>query len=212
MKGAVPITKERRYIMIDTILLDVGQVLAHFRWEEYLKDCGYSKEIQEKVARATVLSEYWGEQDRGILSEEELISKCSQIEPSVTAEIKSLFENIIKLVEEYDYSESFVRGLKDRGYKVYLLSNYGRVFNKQKEGFRFYPLVDGGVISYEVHTIKPEPEIYQCIIDKYNITPENAVFLDDNNNNLIAARRFGFHTIQVITHEQAVAELESLLG
>lgn len=197
--------------MIDTIILDIGQVLAHFRWKEYLEECGYTKEVQEKVSRATVLSEYWEEQDRGILSEEELITKCSTIEPSVRQEIKTLFQNISQLVIEYSHSEEFVKNLKERGYKVYLLSNYGRVFEQQKQTFRFYPLVDGGVISYEVHTIKPEPEIYQCIIDKYNITPEKAVFLDDNKQNLVAAKQFGFYTVQVITHEQAVADLDKIL-
>jgi putative hydrolase of the HAD superfamily len=94
---------------------------------------------------------------------------------------------------------------------VYLLSNYGRTnFAHAKEQFKFIPLVDGGVISYEVKYIKPEPEIYQILMDKYNINPEEAVFLDDNQANLEAAKVFGFHTIQVTEFDRALEDLRKL--
>jgi putative hydrolase of the HAD superfamily len=70
--------------------------------------------------------------------------------------------------------------------------------------------VDGGVISYEVKAIKPEPVIYQTLIDNYGINPTEAVFLDDLLINLEGAKPFGFHTIQVKNHEQTLEELRRL--
>jgi putative hydrolase of the HAD superfamily len=70
--------------------------------------------------------------------------------------------------------------------------------------------VDGGIISYEVKCIKPEARIYQLLIDKYHIRPENAVFLDDLPANLEGAKPFGFHTIQVKSHAQALRDLKEL--
>jgi putative hydrolase of the HAD superfamily len=197
--------------MIDTIILDIGQVLAQFRWEGYLEDCGYDEETMKRVGNATILSKMWGEQDRGALSDEEIIALCCEQDPSVTKEIKALFENRTEMVLDFAYSAGFVKGLKDNGYKVYILSNYGRTsFEAAKDKFKFLKYVDGGVISYEVKHIKPEPEIYQILIDKYEINPEEAVFLDDLQANLDGAKNFGFHTILVSEFDIALEGLRAL--
>lgn len=197
--------------MINTIILDIGQVMAHFRWKEYLIDCGYDEETMERVSKATVLSKEWGEEDRGILSDEELVAAFIANDPSVAEEIRKLKGSPEKLVQEYEYSADFVKKLKANGYKVYLLSNYGKTnFAYARSNFKFIPYVDGGVISYEVKHIKPEPEIYRALIDKYQFDPKEAVFLDDSLANLEGAKVFGFHTIHFIEFDKALEELKIL--
>jgi putative hydrolase of the HAD superfamily len=197
--------------MINTVVLDIGNVLAHFRWEEYLKECGYTDEIFRKVSNATVHSEMWKELDRGAQNEEELIARCYEQNPSIEMEIKRFFDHMEEIVKEYDYSKEFIKRLKANGNKVYLLSNYGKSnFQLAKENFEFIKEVDGGVISYEVKHIKPEPEIYEALINKYNINPHEAVFLDDLPANLEGAKVFGFHIIHVKEFEKAVDELKEL--
>ncbi len=197
--------------MIDTIVFDIGNVLAHFCWEDYLKDCGYTQEVIDKVSKATVLSPLWNELDRGVRNEEEIFTEFAKSDPSVEKEIMAMYRDALDLVKEYDYSADFVRTLKRNGYKVYLLSNYSRfTFEYAKKIFKFIQYVDGGVISYEVAYTKPEAQIYQALIDKYNIEPTHAVFLDDLQANLEGAKPFGFHTICVKSHEQAVEDLRKL--
>ena len=197
--------------MINTVILDIGNVLAHFRWEEYLKECGYEEEVICKIGNATVRSKHWKEWDRGVQEDEELIAQCCVLEPSLEKEIKSLFDNVEQLAKEYDYSVEFIKQLKANGYKVYLLSNYGRRhFQLDQHNYKFMKYVDGGIISYQVHHIKPEPEIYEALINQYHINPMEAVFLDDLQENLDGAKPFGFHTIQVKTQEQAIDDLKKL--
>jgi putative hydrolase of the HAD superfamily len=197
--------------MINTIILDIGNVLAHFRWDEYLRDCGYDDETFDKIARATVKSELWSEWDRGAKSEEDLMLQSCRREPSVEKEITEFFKQFKEWVREYDYSADFIQKLKENGYQVYLLSNYSKnSFRYLKENFKFYQHVDGGVISYEVHHIKPEPEIYEDLIRKYQFNPEEAVFLDDIQANLDGARRFGIHTVLVTDFSKALEELRVL--
>ncbi len=197
--------------MITTVVLDIGQVLAAFRWEDYLKECGYDTEIREKVAKATVLSKYWGEQDRGAMPEEEIIELCCKSDPSVEKEIRQLFQDITKTVIEYPYARNFIRTLKENGYKVYLLSNYGeRNFAYARENFTFIPEADGQVISYEIKHIKPEKEIYEALTLKYGFSAGEAVFLDDSAANLAGAKEFGFHTILFTEYEKALGELRTL--
>lgn len=197
--------------MINTIILDIGQVLGDFCWDGFLRNCGYDEETIQKVGLATVLSNDWAEEDRGVLSNEELVQLFTKNDPSVEKEIRSFIENITNTVKEYEYSADFVKRLKEYGYKVYLLSNYGkRNFEYAKEHFKFIQYVDGGVISYQVKHVKPEPEIYEALIQKYNIIPSEAVYLDDSSVNLEGAKPYGFYTIQVTDFEEAVEELRDL--
>jgi putative hydrolase of the HAD superfamily len=203
--------RKGRIDMINTIIFDIGNVLIDFRWEAYLKDCGYDEEVARKVADATVMNKLWKEWDRGAKEADELIELCCRQEPGVEKEIRRLFDDFLLLVDEYDFSADFIKELKKNGYKVYLLSNYSkRNFELGKAYFKFYPYVDGGVISYEIQHIKPEPEIYEALIKRYDINPAEAVFLDDLPENLEGAKPFGFETIQVITHEQVLEDLRNL--
>lgn len=197
--------------MINTIILDIGQVLGDFCWDVYLRNCGYGEDTIRKVGLATVLSKDWAEADRGVLSDEELIQLLTKNDPSVGKEIRSFIENITDTVKEYEYSADFVKRLKEYDYKVYLLSNYGKKnFDYAKDHFEFIKYVDGGIISSHVKYVKPEPEIYQALIEKYNINPTEAVYLDDSLLNLEAAKPLGFHIIQVTDFEEAVDEMRDL--
>jgi putative hydrolase of the HAD superfamily len=178
---------------ITTIVFDIGNVLVDFRWKAYLEGCGYSEDITRKVSNATVMNPRWKKWDRGDIKGEEMIEQCCLEEPKAEREIRRLFTDLRQLVTEFDYAADLIKTLKDNGYKVYLLSNYADShFNMAKEHFSFIRYVDGGVISYEVNHIKPEPEIYEALIDKYQLDPAKTVFLDDLTDNLEAAKAFGF--------------------
>ena len=70
--------------------------------------------------------------------------------------------------------------------------------------------VDGGILSYQEKTVKPEPEIYQRLLERYGLVPEECVFLDDLEENLAAAAKFGIHTVLFTGKEAAVEELRKL--
>lgn len=197
--------------MITTIIFDIGQVLAHFRWREFLEERGYDNETIEKIARATVLSPLWKEEDRGLVDQEQIIWDCCGLDPSVSEEITDFFNHQEDTVREFPYAAKLVGDLKKNGYKVYLLSNYGEAnFQHAKGNFEFIKLVDGYVISYEIKHVKPEAEIYKALLAKYNIQPEEAVFIDDLIENLEGAKKFGIHTIHFTTLVKTLEELQGL--
>jgi putative hydrolase of the HAD superfamily len=197
--------------MINTVVFDIGDVLVKFRWEDYLKDLGFDAETCERMAKATVLSNHWVDSDRGILSDEQLIASFIKSAPDLREEILLFFDRLSEIAEEYAYAADWVKSLKSAGYRVLVLSNYGRTnFGYGKEKFNFLKHIDGGVISYEIHKIKPEPEIYINLITKYDLDPSEAVFIDDRADNIEKSKEFGFQAIQFQSYEQATAELSSL--
>ncbi len=201
--------------MIQNIIFDIGNVLASFRWQDLFKDLGFTGEKFNRIAAATVLHPtMWNEFDRSLMRDEEIIAKCIERAPEYEQEIRLIFTKTELLVEEYAHSFEWINGLKDQGYHVYLLSNYGRTsFEAARDHGRlsFLPLVDGGVISYEVQIVKPEPGIYTALLNKYKLKAEECVFLDDRAENIAAAEALGFHGIVVESYKQAAEALQNML-
>ena len=198
-------------IMITTVIFDIGMVLADFHWRRYIASFGWPKETNERIEKATVLGPYWNEIDRGVMGWQEIIDSCIGLAPDLAGEIHLFFERIENIITEFPYSAQWIRELKEAGYRVYLLSNYGEVlFGRCQEKFSFLKETDGGVISYTVKKIKPDPEIYRILLERYQINPGEAVFIDDLETNIRAAEALGIHGIVFRNRRQAQKELEKL--
>ena len=118
--------------------------------------------------------------------------------PGYRAEIDLAIAEIYNRIRPFPYAAPLLKSLKEHGYQVYLLSNYGQVpFELSKKHFDFLQYADGGVISYQEKQIKPHLDIYMTLCQKYQIKPAHAVFLDDNPDNIATANMLGFHTILV---------------
>lgn len=194
--------------MIKNIIFDIGQVLAQFRWREYIQSFGFRNEVNERLANATVLSPYWNEVDRGAKTVKEIIDLCISVDPEIKDEILKFFEEPKNLVVEYDYSKEWVLELKNQGYHIYILSNYGELnFSYVKDVFSFLPYVDGAVISYQEKCIKPEKKIYETLLNRYYLQADECVFIDDLEANVSAARELGIHGIQFKNLTQVKEEL-----
>lgn len=197
---------------ITTIIFDIGQVLASFDTKNYLNNMELTEDKKEKVRLATFQDlEHWNEHDRGILTDEEFIKKSLQKVPGIEMELREFFKNIHYLILEYDYAEQWLLDLKKAGYQLCILSNYGKTtFAYAKKNFKFLKHVDHMIISSDVHYVKPEPEIYQILLERYKIKPEESIFIDDRADNLEMAAAFGIHTIQFKNQQQTIEELEKL--
>lgn len=194
--------------MITTIIFDIGNVLVDFNWKEYIASFGFSKEVQEKLAKATMLSREWDEFDRGVLEIEDIIQKFVKNDSTVEKEIRMICQNVHDMLGRRDYAIPWIQDLKKKGYGVYYLSNFSRKAEVEcAHTLDFLPFMDGGILSYQEKVIKPEPEIYQILIDRYHLIPDQCVFMDDKPENCEGARKAGMHTIVFTTKEEAEKEL-----
>jgi putative hydrolase of the HAD superfamily len=98
--------------------------------------------------------------------------------------------------------------LKEKGYKIYILSNYPKkTYDLTRKQLEFINDCDGALFSFEIKKIKPDPDIFISLMNKYNFNATEAVFLDDNINNIEAAQKLGFKTIHFTSRERALEEL-----
>lgn len=198
--------------MIRNIVFDIGNVLAGFNWQEFYKSFGFTDEIFEKLADATVKSSLWNEMDRGKMSDNELLAGFIANDPSIEDEIRQVFSDIKGMILRYDYAIPWIKELKDRGYGVYVISNFAqKAYNECIEALDFLEETDGAILSYQVKMIKPAPEIYQLLCSQYNLKAQECVFIDDMEKNVEAARKEGMKGIVFHTLLQAKEELEKFL-
>lgn len=199
--------------MIKNVVFDIGMVLADFCWYTYMTDeLGFSEETARLFGDKIVLTEFWHQLDLGVIPEVEVFAGMKKQMPGYERETELFFENLEFIVKNYDYSRDWILSLKERGYKVYLLSNYPRgtfVLHKEKV-FNFVDAADGRVISGFERLTKPDRRIYELLCDRYGLKPEECVFVDDQERNIEAARAYGMKGVVFKSYEQAYRELEEV--
>lgn len=196
--------------MIKNIIFDVGKVLVEWDCDSAFRQLGFDEKTLNAVAEATVRSDDWAEYDRSLYSTKEELARFLKKAPEYEKEIRLFWDNIGLPVYQYDYARPWIRDLKSKGYRIYILSNYSQwTYENTQEALSFLEDVDGRVFSFEVHQIKPEPKIYRSLLDKYQLDPKECVFIDDRAENTEAAEAFGIHTICFTSKEAAEEELRT---
>ena len=197
--------------MIRNVIFDIGGVMVGFRWADHMREIGVPDELFDRTANATVYSKNWPEVDLGNLPLSEIIDRCVALDPEVEDYIRGFFEDRTALVYEFDYSAALTKSVRDAGYGMYFLSNFGKEqFEALYEKLHFFGREDGRVVSYEAHCLKPDDEIYRILLDRYGLKPEECVFLDDVPENVETARRLGFNAIVFESLEGALEQLLKL--
>lgn len=197
--------------MIKNIIFDVGQVLVKVRWLEVMQELGFHEDTIEQVANATVRSGTWSEYDRSLRSYEDILAEFISNNPEVENEILLFMEHEKETIREFAYAKEWVKSFKDKGYKCYVLSNYPkRMFEITYSERSFEEHMDGAIYSYAVQMIKPEKEIYQTLLRRYDLIPEECVFIDDNLANVEAAKAIGIHALHFQTKDEIEEKLRRL--
>ena len=197
--------------MINTVIFDIGKVLAGYGWEKYLRSIVPEEQAYRAVEQAVFLNPAWVEHDKGLMTEEEEILDFVSAAPEYEAEIRKVYENLGECVWKLSYAVPWVQELKSQGFQIYALSNWPKhIYDQREDKLDFLELMDGYVLSYREHLIKPDPAVFQLLMDRYQISPDEAVFLDDTLANVKTAETLGIHGIHFQSLEQAREELRKL--
>ena len=197
--------------MIRNIVFDIGKVLLGFPVMDYLISL-FGEEKAVRIAQAVFGTGYWNELDRAVLSEEEILELFYIGAPDLKAEIKEAFDRIGECIIRFRWPIQLIDSLKERGYNVYFLSNMSEHAKASNpDAFDFVSHMDGGIWSCDVKAIKPGPDIYRCLFEKYGLVPEECIFIDDHEENVAVGKRFGMKGIVLRDYDQLVADLSKAL-
>ena len=198
--------------MIRNIIFDIGNVLSAFRWEGFLADKGFDKEMIDRIGNASVRNEAWYEFDKGVYSDEEVVELFVKNDPEIAAEIHKAFDFVEGMVELYPYTMDWLKSYKDAGFKVYYLSNFSYKAETQcPKSLSFIPMMDGGILSYRVKMTKPDPKIYELLLSNYGLKAEECIFIDDTLRNVEAAEKLGIHGVRFFNQEDAASKVSMII-
>lgn len=183
------------------IIFDVGNVILGFNRNEILPKFTDNIKEQEFIENHIINSPEWlgyGLLDNGYLTIEEIIS---QIEDRTNHEHDTLVENFLKnfplYLDLYPRVINLIKKLKENGYKIYLLSNMCLYEHNSIKDSELFNYLDGYVLSYQEHKIKPYKSIYNTIITRYNLDVSETMFIDDNQKNIETANELGILGLKV---------------
>ena len=86
--------------------------------------------------------------------------------------------------------------LRVKGYEIYGLTNWSmETFPEAREHFGILQLIDRYVVSGAERLVKPDPRLFRVLLDRYDLKAEECTFVDDNPDNVAAARALGMEGI-----------------
>ncbi len=195
---------------INTIIFDLGGVLVD--WNPMYV---YTQEFNGDVEKAkwfleNVCTPKWNiEQDGGRTIKEAVNLKIKEF-PQYKSLIRLYYEKWhLMFSGAIEENVTLFQKLKaSKKYKIYALTNWSaEKWDKALELFPFLNDFDGVVVSGIEKTRKPFSKIYEIILERYNIIPQNAVFIDDNLKNVEKAKELGIHAIQCKNPSQVREDL-----
>jgi 2-haloacid dehalogenase len=199
---------------INTIIFDLGGVLIDWNPLYVFNDL-----IPDEERKAYFFEEvcpmHWNEnQDAGTLialATEERIA----LFPDWEHEIRAYYGRWVEMLGEANHGtvEILKKLIDSPDYRVYALTNWSAEtfpIAKSLDRFHFLHWFEGTLVSGEEMMIKPQPEIFELILSRYDIDRNNAVFIDDNIRNVNASNEVGLSAIHFQTAEQLAEELKKL--
>ena len=196
--------------MIKNIIFDMGNVLIHYDTDYFIDRLGITDPEERKLLMRNVFVSYeWSRLDRGSLHDEEAIElMCQKLPEKLHPAVEKLVSHWNEPIIPMEGMADLIKELKDNGYMIYLLSNASYRLRSYFDTIPGSEYFDGLVISAEELLVKPQPEIYKLICSRYDLIPDECVFIDDFNLNGEGAYCCGIHPI--VFHED-VDELRDKL-
>lgn len=178
------------FAFMKNIVFDLGGVV----FARNIKRCTQEFIDFFSFVRSERMPRFWEEYDRGTSTFEEVTRTLADMNGCSLEKCASYLRYSIELQEPVQPTEALIRQLKQAGYRLYILSNMSREFIAYLRTFPVYGLFEGEVVSCEEGCVKPEPRIYELLLQRFGLDPAETLFIDDRGINLEAAAAFGIHT------------------
>ena len=193
------------------IILDMGNVLLEWNKDKILRSVVKTEKDYMILDKAIFQSGLWERLDLGTLTREELVLKVVSMIGSIYQEkVQEVVWNWPSYIEIYTEVFPLLVRLKEKGHRIFVLSNTSPVFYELLEE-QLSPLneiLDGFVLSCDIKAIKPDPKMFEEILHKYQLDPANCIFLDDVKDNTKMAESLGIKAYQIKKRSDVVDILQ----
>jgi 2-haloacid dehalogenase len=197
---------------INTIIFDLGGVLIDWDPRYVYRDVFDSEEKVEWFLKHITPLDWNERQDAGYLIADAVEEKVAE-HPDWEKEIRVYYDRWKEMLKgPIAETVEIFRQLQETGkYKFYALTNWSaELFPVALERYDFLKWFDGIIVSGEEKMRKPFPEIYQLLLDRYDVRAAEALFIDDSLRNIKGAEALGIHCIHFTGPESLRATLNEM--
>ncbi len=193
------------------IVFDLGGVVFSWEPEKIISQVFDDTKVRELVQAQIFHHPDWDELDRGTLFYPEAVSRAVERTGLPASSITRLFRQVPLALVGMPETVALLRSLKAKGHRLFYLSNmHVASIEYLERTYIFWDVFEGGVASCRVQFIKPEPEIYACLVERYGLDKNQTIFIDDLTANLEPAEKMGIQTIPFHDSIQCQHQLERL--
>ena len=196
------------------IILDMGNVLLEWNKDKILQGVSEMKKDYLILDKTIFQSGLWERLDLGTMTRQELVLKVvSMIGSTYQKKVEEVIWNWPSYIDIYREVFPVLSELKKKGHRIFFLSNTSKVFYDllEEQLSPLKELLDGFILSCDIKAIKPDLAMFKKILDKYQLDPTNCVFLDDIEDNTMAAEKLGIKAYQVKKRSDVVDILKSYI-
>ncbi len=168
--------------MIKNIIFDLGNVIIKGSTIETLMHFTDNEDMAKNLMKYVFKTEEWKLLDLGNITREEAIIQMQKKAPK---EYACLIEKVMKerckyLTINKDTVE-IAKKLKEKGYHIYVLSNMAAFTYEYFQEIDFFKLCNGIIISAYEHIVKPDEKIFETLLHRYHLIPQETLFIDDDD-------------------------------
>lgn len=196
---------------IKNIIFDFGGVLLDWNPRYFYKDI-FTDESEMEYFLTEVCGHEWNlKQDSGYTFAE-VTKEFQEQFPEYRAEIALYLQNWEKMMGgEIVENTRLLEPLKTN-YRLFGLTNWSsEAFHVIFDKHPFFKYFEGIVVSGREKVVKPDKKIYELLLNRYGLAPDQSLFIDDNSGNIDAARELGFLTIH-LNGNQSLEEHLKIMG
>lgn len=196
--------------MIKNIVFDFGAVLVAYDFQGFFARALGSEEQAHQFMTQVLTEENNGRLDKADKSFDEYMAEWKQQWPQFTQAIELLDKHYTDIfTSEVPGIAELMKELKDKGYRLLGLSNWStKVFDIMRKFPRPFALLDGSLISHQVHLLKPDKAIYVAFCQKFGVKADECLFIDDKAENIEGGQRAGWHGVVFTTTDQLRQNLQ----
>jgi len=188
-------------------LWDLGNVVVQWNPDKILRMIDLPPDKAEPVRALLQGGKLWLDLDRGVTDEETVAATIAAQSGLEKTELFRCFDIVRESLVDFEASIALLHEMKSAGIPLYVLSNMSQVnaaFLRQRPYFKLF---DGVVISAEEKLIKPDPALFQVVLDRYHLAAEEIVFIDDGELNIKAAQSLGMHGVHFKATDECYASV-----
>ncbi len=198
--------------MYRNIVFDLGGVVVDYAPREFLVDHFLNERLERQLYDLTFGSEEWRMLDADLITREEATRIFRQRGEEIgrSFEMEVILSDWVDMLKTRDDMVQLLKRLKKRGYHLYYLSNISWDVLELMKQRKFWNLFDGGLASCQLKINKPDPRIFQVLLYHCQLDLAETIFLDDNADNVAAARELGMAGIHFRSLKHALAQMIKL--